>query len=252
MPSVVIEPRFQGFEGIVLGGYVAGRLAGGRAAEVRLLRPAPVGRPLRMEARADGASALLHGEETLALARPADVDLEVPEPVAAEEAAAASRRYPGFLRHLFPSCFVCGPDRQEGDGLRIFPGSIPGRAILAALWTPNASLGGPDGWVAPEFVWSAVDCPSIWPLIQEAPPGSKERVVTARLALRPVAPVRVGEPCVVMGWAVGGDDRFRVAGAALHSVDGRLLAVARHTLAVTDWGVPLSPAAWGLGVRALG
>jgi len=249
MASVVIQPRFQGFQGIALGGYVGGLLAGGRSAEVRLLRPAPVGRALRVEGRADGATALLDGEAALALAQPADVDLEVPAPVSAKEAAAAAQGYSGFNRHLFPGCFVCGPDRREGDGLRIFPGRVPDRDLVAAPWTPDASLAGADGWVAPEFLWSAVDCPSIWPLIYRAPPDSPERVVTARLALRPMGPVPVGETCVVTGWAVGADGRYRVAGAAVHSAEGRLLAVARHTLAVTDWGVPLNPAAWGLESR---
>lgn len=246
MVSVTIEPRFQGFEGIALGGYVGGLLAGPRAAEVRLLRPAPVGRALRMEERADGGTSLLEGKTPLAFAQPALVDLETPPSVPADEAAAAALGYPGFNRHLFPGCFVCGPGRREGDGLRIFPGLVPGRDVVAAPWTPDASLAGPDGNVAPKFIWSAVDCPSIWPLIHRAPPGSRERVVTARLALRPVSPVPVGETCVVTGWAVGGDGRQRVAGAALRSMEGQLLAVARHTLAVTDWGVPLNPDAWGL------
>ena len=247
MASVVIEPRFQGFQDIALGGYVGGILAGGRTAEAKFLRPVPVGRALHLEERADGTTVLLDGENALALARPADVDLEMPAPVAAEDAAAAARSYSGFLRHLIPGCFVCGPERREGDGLRIFSGFVPDRDLVAAPWIPDASLTGPDGCVAPEFVWSAVDCPSIWSLIHRAPPDSPERVVTARLALRPVAPIRVGEPCVVTGWAVGGDGRFHVAGAAVHSAEGRLLAAARHTLASTDWGVPLSRDAWGLG-----
>ena len=249
MAAVVIEPRFQGFQGIALGGYVGGLLARGGAAEVRLLRPAPIGRPLSVEERADGTTALLDGENALALARPTDLDLPVPAPVLAEEARAAARGYPGFQRHLFPGCFVCGPERREGDGLRIFPGLVPERGVVAAPWVPDASLAGPDGNVAPEFVWSAVDCPSIWPLIYGAPPGSRERVVTARLGLRPVAPVPVGAPCVVTGWVVGGDGRFRVAGAAVRSAEGRLLAVARHTLAPAEWGVPLDPGVWGLNGR---
>ncbi len=249
MVSVVIDSRFQGLKDIALGGYVGGVLAGGRAAEVRFLRPAPVGRPLQVGDRADGTTALLDGKNLLALAQPADVDLDVPAPVTAEEAAAATQSYPGLDRHLIPACFVCGPGRREGDGLRIFPGPVPERDLVAALWTPDVSLGGPDGCVAPEFVWSAVDCPSIWALVHRAPPDSKERVVTARLALRPVAPLRVGESCVVTGWAVGGDARFQVAGAAVRSAEGRLLAVARHTLASTDWGVPLGLDKWGTDSR---
>ena len=251
MVSVVIDPRFRGLEGIALGGYVGGRLAGERAAEVTLLRPTPVGRPLRLEDREDGTTVLLDGGAPLASARPLDFDLDVPAPVPLEVGAEAAVGYCGFRRHLFPGCFVCGPERAEGDGLRIFPGAVPGRDLVAAPWTPDRSLADGDRTLAPEFLWSAVDCPSIWALIHCAAPDSGERVVTARRALRPLAPVPVGKPCVVTGWAIGAQGRFRIAGAAVHSAEGRLLAVARHTLATTDWGVPLSPSAWGLDERAL-
>ena len=243
-PSVTIEPRFQGLRDIALGGYVGGLLAGGRTAEVRLFRPPPVGRSLRIEDREDGATALMEDGNAVALARPVDLEMDVPAPVAVGESVAASRSYPGFRFHFVPMCFVCGPARQAGDGLRIFPAPVPGRALVAAPWVPDASLAGPDGAVAPEFLWAAVDCPSIWALIHRAPRDSRERVVTARLALRPVAPARVGEPCVVTGWDLGTEGRFRIAGAAVHSAEGRLLAVARHTLAPTDWGVPLGLDAW--------
>ena len=46
------------------------------------------------------------------------------EPVPAAEARAASASYPGLASHPFPTCFACGTDRGEGDGLRIFPGRV--------------------------------------------------------------------------------------------------------------------------------
>ena len=192
MVDVAIESRFRGLPGIALGGYVGGLLAGERTAEVRFQRPAPVGRPLRIETRGDGTTALLDGPDCLALSRPADVDLEVPALVAPEAAQAAAAAFSGFSRHLFPECFVCGPARPEGDGLRIFPGPIPGREVVAALWTPHASLGVEDGKLPPEFVWSAMDCPSIWPLIHHEPRGSREQVVSALLALQTVPPGAAG------------------------------------------------------------
>ena len=45
------------------------------------------------------------------------------DPVDLDTAVAASRTYPGFVEHPFPTCYVCGPDRP--DGLRIFPGRLP-------------------------------------------------------------------------------------------------------------------------------
>ena len=50
--------------------------------------------------------------------------------------------YPGLGNHPFPTCFACGPDRAEGDGLRIFPGPVGGasgdRGYVASLWVPHA------------------------------------------------------------------------------------------------------------------
>ena len=249
MTSVVIDRRFQGLEKLAVGGYVAGLLGGGRPAEVRLRRPTPVGRSLEIEPRSDGSAALRDGEVLLALAVPGDISLDVPAPVSLEEAAAAAHAYPGFRRHLFPSCFVCGPSRAAGDGLRIFPAPIPGRDLVAAPWTPDASLPRDDGFVAPEVVGAALDCPSIWSLIHRAHRDTPARVVSARLAWRLVAPIPVGVPTIVTGWAMPRDGERWVAGAAVWAPDGRLLAVGRHTLAAVDWGIPLSPDAWGLGGR---
>ena len=44
-------------------------------------------------------------------------------------------------RHPLPMCFVCGPARVHGDGLRIIPGALPPRpdyktGTFAAPWVP--------------------------------------------------------------------------------------------------------------------
>ena len=44
------------------------------------------------------------------------------EPVPLDEARAATAAFPGWRQHAFPTCFTCGTDRAEGDGLRVFPG----------------------------------------------------------------------------------------------------------------------------------
>jgi acyl-CoA thioesterase FadM len=51
--------------------------------------------------------------------------------------------------------------------------------------------------------------------------------VLARLAVRILAPVRAGEEHTIVSWPVALDGRKRHAGAALHSADGELRAVAR-------------------------
>jgi len=124
----VIEPRFCGPAESGNGGYTCGLVATavGEPAEVTLRRPPPLGRPLRLEKRGDEA-VLLDGAELVAEGRRAELELETPDPVSYETAADAVAGYTGFEQHAFPNCFVCGPARDPGDGLRIFAGGVPGR-----------------------------------------------------------------------------------------------------------------------------
>jgi energy-coupling factor transporter ATP-binding protein EcfA2 len=74
--------------------------------------------------------------------------------------------------------------------------------------------------------------------------SASERVVTGRLAVVRSGPVRAGEPHVVVGWSAGRQGRAFVAGGAILSPDGERLALARHTLVPTNWGVPLGLESW--------
>lgn len=242
---IVIDPRFNGFPNIALGGYVGGVLAREHAkAEVILHRPVQVGKPYQTLAGPDGTKVLQDGNDVLALARDAPVDLEAPRPVGLEASRLAAEQYVGHRRHLVPTCFNCGPLRPEGDGLRIFPGNVVGRNVVAAPWTPSSSLADSSGRVKPEFIWSALDCPTIWALVLLGRPDTDEKAVTARLAVELISQVLACEPQVVMGWKVSETGRTRVAGGAIYSADGRLLAMARHTLVTTDWGVPMGLNRW--------
>src|SRR5688572_28943387 len=125
--SLVIAGRFNGPDGSGNGGYTCGLVAalvGSRAAEVTLRRPPPLDRPLAVR-RSEDAVLVLDAGDVVAEGRASDgVDMDVPAPVSREEAARAASRYTGFDRHHFPTCFVCGPARAEGDGLRIFAGPV--------------------------------------------------------------------------------------------------------------------------------
>ena len=74
----------------------------------------------------------------------------LPAPSRFEQAERASRNYPGFDAHDYPTCFVCGPART--DGLGIFAGAVDGRGVFAAPWLV------PDD-VSRVLVWAALDCP---------------------------------------------------------------------------------------------
>jgi hypothetical protein len=246
MDTIIIDPRFNRFPDIALGGYVGGVLAHTRAkAEIQLRRPVRLGRPYQKMVLPDGTEALQEGSDVFAVARDASVDLEPPRPVGLEASEIASLDYVGHHRHFVTNCFVCGPSRSEGDGLRIFPGIITGREdIVAAPWMPSMSLANSSGIVGSEYTWSALDCPSIWALILLGRADSDERAVTSRLAVELISPIIAGQPQVVMGWKVSETGRMRVAGGAIFSPEGKLRAIAKHTLVTTDWGVPLGLDRW--------
>src|SRR5687768_16991960 len=135
-PPVVIQRRYRGPEGSANGGFAAGLLASfvDGAAEVTLRLPPPLERELHVEER-DGATLLLDGDDVVAEAVPAEVELEAPEPPSLEEAAVASARYAPIGPESFRGCFSCGAIREQGDGLRILPGRLAGRGLVAAPWT---------------------------------------------------------------------------------------------------------------------
>ncbi len=226
--QVTIDRRFCGPPESGNGGYVCGLLAGliGGTPEVTLRRPPPLDRPLQVVRLDGGGGALCDAETVIAEAEPASLEIDIPEPVSFSDAEAAVGSYIGFRHHPFPTCLVCGPMRAEGDGLRIFPGPIPGRDVVAAPWTPDASLADQDGTVRPEFVWAALDCPGFFGLFKEPP---EHPAVLGRLAARLVAPVQPGERCVLTGWQLGADGRKLYSGTALFSADGELRGLAQAT-----------------------
>ncbi|HEU0201657.1 MAG TPA: hypothetical protein VFR86_14635, partial [Burkholderiaceae bacterium] len=128
--------------------------------------------------------------------------------------------------HPFPTCFVCGPRRSTGDGLRIFPGRVAGQSLVAAPWYPDASLANGANDVRPEFVWAALDCTSAFAVM---PVAEGRAIVLGELSARIERAVMVGEKCVAVGWPLGVDGRKRFAGSAIYSGDGDLVAVARAT-----------------------
>jgi hypothetical protein len=54
-------------------------------------------------------------------------------------------------------------------------------------------------------------------------------MVLGELTANLLGSVRAGEPCVVMGWALGGAGRKRRAGSALLGEDGRVRALGQAT-----------------------
>ena len=140
---------------------------------------------------------------------------------AAQAAAAGLADWSGG--HPFPTCFVCGPERAEGDGMRIFPGAL-GDCRYAADWTPDESLADEAGTVRPECVWAALDCPTSAP---GANWGEGPAVVLGRLAASLEGDVRAGEPHALVSWRSADEGRKREAACVLLDAGGAVLARSR-------------------------
>lgn len=223
---IIIDRRFCGPPTSDNGGYTCGMLANfvGYPAEVRLLAPPPLGVPLMVE-QEDNRFILLHGEEVVARAEAASVDLEVPLPPTMEEAGRTIPESEIFVRHAFPTCFVCGPQRDAGDGLRIFAGPVAGRNYVAAPWIPDSSVADSQGMVRSEIICAALDCPGAWAVFAE----ELRVIVLGTLAVDINRRMRAGDPCIVVGWKIGEEGRKLYAGTAIFSATGELYAKARAT-----------------------
>jgi hypothetical protein len=119
---------------------------------------------------------------------------------------------------------VCGPDREPGDGYRVFPGPTAGGGLFAADWIPDESLAGDDGLVGPPYVWAALDCPSSAPVANW---GTGPPIVLARFAASLEGPVEAGRRYVLASWPIELEGRKRHTGVALFDEDGEQLARAR-------------------------
>ena len=209
------------------GGYTCGQVAqllGAEVAEVSLRSPPPLDTPL--EICRDGERVTVRDGDTLvAEGAPAELLVDVPEPVPEGDIAAAEEagREQWADGHPFPTCVVCGPARE--DGLGIFPSELPGRAgVFGARWTQDESSDDGNGCVRPELVWAALDCPTSAPVANF---GDGPAMVLASLTARLGCPLRVGEPHTIVSWALDEDGRKHWSAAALFDSDGILLCASR-------------------------
>ncbi len=230
---LVIGRRFRGPPASGNGGYTCGMLAAAsKPVEVRLMRPPPLEQPLEIRDDAENSRLLLmDGEAQVASAVLKSVELVVPQPPSYSRALAAVSRFQGFREHAYPGCFVCGPERARGDGMRIFASPIEGMDLCAAAWIPDPSLAGPDGKVLPEFMWAALDCPGFF-----ASGGAASGALLGLYAARIDRCVHISEACVVIGWPLGHDGRKHYTGTAIFDGAGELCGRATAT-----WIEPRQP-----------
>jgi acyl-coenzyme A thioesterase PaaI-like protein len=232
MTTVRIERRFRGPPESGNGGYVAGLVAaalGGSSCTVTLKAPPPLERDLTLETE-DAIATLIADDSVIVTASSEAVEVEVPPPPSLATAREAEPRFTGLSHHIFPGCFVCGPERSSGDGMRIFPGRLGDSASqVAASWEPDESLAGPDGVVRTEFVWAALDCPGYFAVQDQA-----GLALLGRMSATIHRPVCAGERLIVTGWPIESSGRKHRVGSALHDADGKLVAAASATWITVD------------------
>lgn len=253
--ELVVPHRFCGPPSSGNGGWTAGALATlvGRetdqprtapwpAIRVALRQPPPLDTAMQVIDGDDGGVAALRDGSPVATATVvADEDepLAPVEPVSASDARSALSGFPGHTTHAFPTCFVCGTDRDEGDGLRIFPGPVAdqdGAPRLAATWTPHPSVaedfhtyGDQVPRASLPTTWAALDCIGAWAGDFAARPMVLAGM-TARIATLPA----IGEEHVVVGLARRRDGRKNFTAAALYDSAGRLVGSAEHLWITVD------------------
>jgi hypothetical protein len=229
-PQFTIAGRFNGPKDSANGGYACGRVAAfiDGPARVRLLVPPPLDVALDVVENGANAVEVRFGDMPVARAWPAgDPPGDVPDPPTFDEAVAASRHYSGFVTHRYSTCFVCGVDRERDDGLHIFAGPLdkggghgtPG--IVACGFTPRVELASDQSHLDPVYVWSVLDCPGGFAF----PHPEDGTILLGELSVWQRAPVRVGEPHVIVAWEIDRDGRKHRTGTALFASDGECRAV---------------------------
>ena len=110
-----IERRFNGPPNSGNGGYACGLLGAliGDSAEVTLRKPPPLETEMEIT-HEDGEWTLSDGEMVIATGHATELNLDVPAPPSFDDATAAESNYIDRELHIFPTCFVCGPDRHHG------------------------------------------------------------------------------------------------------------------------------------------
>lgn len=198
-----------------LGAHVPDGLTGGVAVRLRL--PPPLERDLPVTDE-EGTIVLRDGDEVVATAHAAPLELDVPAPPspAAARAAAAGSWMNDPATHPFARCFGCGP-LAPPEALHLRPGPVDD-AQHACVWTPP-----PD--VDAALVLAALDCPSCAPV--ERVEDLAGPFVLGTMHGRVDALPEPGVEHVVSAWLLERDGRKVTLGAALHAPGGGVLARAR-------------------------
>ncbi|MGJ9421317.1 hypothetical protein [Aeromicrobium sp. CF3.5] len=238
---VTIDSRFNGPTHSGNGGYVCGLIAAQlpetspvtTPSTSTLRQPPPLDTALAWEHDGDEVRLVTAGGALIGESAPGSFSREAPAAPSAEQAAAGAAAYPGHSGHPFSTCFTCGPDRADGDGLRVFTGPVaPGSTTTAAPWTAHRDLLDAHGVLPTEIIWAAIDCAGGWTADFTVHP-----TVLGRMTAQVLRIPEIGESCTVTGVLDRQEGRKFLTSTALHA-DGELLARAEQV-----W-IEIDPAAF--------
>ena len=237
MTELIINAHFNGPDDSGNGGYCCGRFAHSlncdplQAVEVTLRKPPPLDTAMQAVTIDDGIE-IREGDRLIATARPSAIDFEALRAPDLALAKQAESRYFGLVHHPFPNCFVCGPQRHQHDGLRLFPGILDPDSnasnAVACHWQPFAALADSDGFVRPEFIWAALDCPTYsgafagW---DKAPTAVLGRQTLHKLQQQ----LPWDETYLIQSWQLDSDGRKHTSAGALYTEYGDCLALCKAT-----------------------
>lgn len=231
---ITIAGQYNGPDGSGNGGYVAGaisRYIDHPTVQVTLRRPPPLDQEMTI-ARDSDQVAFVKEDDVIATAKPSELVLDdIPAPIDLSVATECATRYPGHERHPFPRCYVCGPLREKGDGLRIFSGQSLVSQFVASPFITYDSLFDENGYMLPENVWGALDCPGSYAIHAFDTP---KVMVLGRITATELQPINHEMNLISMAWYIGKDGRKNYCGSCIYDDTGTLLALAKATWIEVD------------------
>ena len=239
--EVTAPAGLDGPPGVLQGGFSAGvTMAIARHADrfgapvtsidARLHAPTPLGRTLQARVRPSEHAAryLVETRDEDRLLVSAEVELAGHEPAARAYDLLELATVPlpeAEPQHLFPGCWVCGPEPDHPHGQRIHP-RYHRTGEISQPWVADDELGDDRGVVDPLVVSAVLDCPSVFACMHEVEALDMAGPLLAGYHLSFYRDAPVMEPLRTVARFDRADGRKLFARSALVDEDGVTYAVA--------------------------
>jgi hypothetical protein len=226
--TFTIPKQFCGPPGSSNGGYFCGTVASffDYSVSIRLKAPPPLDTEMHIQRNSEQAL-VLAGKQVIAQVKRSDDPIEPAPFISFDSAAQCSEEglAGSLINHPFPECFVCGPNRTSGDGMRIFTGPDKNQSLHAASWNAHPAWSSDGCEVDIPFIWSALDCPSSGPAFATSiQPDSDIAYVLGTLDIRVISRPKINETYAVVCAVDEGDERLYRTRVSLYANDSTLLA----------------------------